>query len=127
MKRVLNRNKLRAIEALLACPTVAEAARMCGLTERTLHNYLSDKEFKAELSKHQGEVVRAGTAALVGLSSESNKVLLELLTDGTVPASVRARVALGIKQHIANALELQDIIERLEALEDASSNQKAGF
>ncbi len=123
----MNRNKLRAIEALLVSPTVGEAAKVCGLAARTIYNYLRDPDFKAELSRRQGEVVKATTATLVGMSHEANRVLLELLKDEEVPASVRARIALGIKQHLTQALEVQDILERVEALENANISKEAGW
>jgi hypothetical protein len=52
---------------------------------------------------------------------------LELLKDEEVPASVRARIALGIKQHLTQALEVQDILERVEALENANISKEAGW
>jgi len=122
-----NRNMARAIEALLVSPTVGEAGKVCGLATRTIYNYLRDPDFKVELSRRQGEVVKATTAMLVGMSHEANRVLLDLLKDEEVPASVRARIALGIKQHVAQALELQDILERVEALENESRNKASNW
>jgi AcrR family transcriptional regulator len=118
----LNRNQKRAIPALLQTSTVADAARVCGLSERTLWRYLNDEEFNEALRKRQDDVIRSTTAALVGLSSDANSVLRDLMMDKQVSASVRARVALGIKRLVHEAVELQDVVSRLEALENETSD-----
>lgn len=75
----LSRNQAKALQALLTCSTIAEAAECCGLTERTLYNYLADDTFKAELRRRQDEILSSTTAALTGLSQEAVKALADAL------------------------------------------------
>jgi len=117
----LSINQKRALDAILKTSTIADAAKLVGLTDRTLWNYLNDDEFNEALEKRQDDVIRSTTAQLVGLSEEAGTVLFELMTDTTVAASVRARVALGIKKLIHEAVELQNVISRLEKLESQDS------
>jgi len=121
----LNPNEKKAIKALLATPSVAAAARRCGLSERTIWRYLNDAEFKAALDDRQDRETRALTAALAGLSSDAMQALHELVTDPTTPPSVRARVALGWLRERRDAIELDALAQRVAALEKLA-NEKGG-
>lgn len=113
----LNTNQRKAIEALLTEPTTRAAARVAGLGERTVHRYLSNPAFKAELRQRQDELLSAATAALVGLSGEAVATLRALLESGDTSASVKARVALGWLRQTREAVELQDLADRVTTLE----------
>ena len=113
----LNRNQVRAIDALLASPSVAAAARACGLSERTVWRYLADPEFKAELRRRQDQAIAATSAALAGLSGRAVEALRDLLADSECSQSVKARVALGVLSARREATELDDLSERVAELE----------
>jgi len=115
----LNRNQKRAIEALLRCPTVAQAARKCGLAERTLWRYLKDDEFKAELRSRQDRAITQTAAALVGMSGDAIEALSGLLADPETPPSVKARVALGWLAERRKAVELDELSDRVTRLEES--------
>jgi len=113
----MNTNKRKALEALLATPSVAAAARRCGLAERTLWRYLNDAAFKAALDSRLDTETRALTAALGGLSSKAIEALHDLVTDPETPPSVRARVALGWLDKRGDVIELSQLSERVSKLE----------
>jgi len=115
---ILSKNQRRALVAMLRCPTIAAAAREVGLGETTLWRYLRDPVFAEALIERQRIVLKTTTTALVGLSELANEALYEILSDTEAPASVRARVALGIWQHRQDAVELVLLEERLAALEE---------
>ena len=117
-KQELSRNQIKAVSALLAHPSVATAAKACGLTERTLYNYLADPAFKAELRRRQDEVIAATTAALVGLSGNAVAVLQDVLSDPEATHAVKVRAALGWLKHTREAVELDALAERVAALEE---------
>jgi len=114
----LNRNQQNALGALLTTPSVAAAARVCGLSERTIWRYLGDPEFERALRQRQDSETRALTAALVGLSGRAVKALRDLLTDPETPPSVRARAALGWLRERRQAVELDDLAQRVGRLEE---------
>lgn len=114
----LRTNQRKAIAALLSEPTIRAAAKAAGLGERTIHRYLGDAAFKTELRKRQDQLLSAMTAALVGLSGEAVETLRALLESGDTSASVKARVALGWLRELHRTLELQDLAERVTALEE---------
>jgi len=114
----LSRNQKRAIQALMATPSVAAAARRCGLTDRTLWNYLGDPEFKAALDARMDKETTALSASLAGLSKDAMEGLHELVNDREIPPSVRLRAILGWLQQRRDVIELDQLVKRMDALEE---------
>jgi AcrR family transcriptional regulator len=113
----LSRNQKNAIKALLSTTTVRDAARVCGLSEATIWNYLQDDEFKQALDRRQDEAIKATVASLVGLHEEAVTVLKEILTDSEASDHVRARIGLGVLDRIHKSVELTEVLDRLTRLE----------
>ena len=114
----LSRNQYKALKALLQCPSVAAAARSCGLGERTLWRYLEGSAFRAELSKQQDGLVAAVTASLVGLGGDAVTVLHEALTDKNTSVNIKTRVARDWLAQMGKSVELADLAHRLDVLEE---------
>jgi len=89
----LSTNQRRALAALLSTPTVGEAARQAKLGRRTIHRYLSDATFKAELRRRQAEVVTATVSALSGLSGDAVKTLHQVMGDPAATHSDRRQAS----------------------------------
>lgn len=117
-KPELSRNQTKALAALLSHPSVATAAQACGLSERTLFNYLADQDFKAELRRRQGKILAATTAALVGLSSQAVETLLEVMNDPGATPATRRKAAQSWLYQARQAVTLTDLADRVEALEE---------
>jgi aryl carrier-like protein len=113
----LGTNQRRALEALLAEPSIRAAAEACKLTERTLYRYLSDPAFRAELHARQDEILAATTAALVGLTGDALSELRRIMTGGDTD-SVRVRAIATWLRHTRDAVELDQLAERVAALEE---------
>jgi AcrR family transcriptional regulator len=113
----LSRNQKNAIKALLSTTTVRDAARVCGLSEATIWNYLQDDEFKQALDRRQDEAIKATVASLVGLHEEAVTVLKEILTDSEASDHVRTRIGLGVLDRIHKSVELTEVLDRLTRLE----------
>ena len=118
-KSELSGNQKKALAALLTSPSVAAAAARCGLSERTLYNYLTDDRFKTELRRRQDAIIQSVTAALVGLSSEAVATLRNLLRDPDASGAVKCRAALGWLAQMRQSVELADLAERVSKLEEA--------
>jgi hypothetical protein len=114
----LNTNQKKALAALLAEPTVKAAAEACGLTDRTLYNYLADPDFKAELRARQDAILASVTSALVGLSGSAVQTLRDLLESETATDAVKCRAALGWLRTVRDVVELADLADRVAILEE---------
>lgn len=115
----LSTNQRRALAALLSQPTVRAAAETAKLSEATLYRYLRQGAFKTELRARQDAILAATTAAMVGLSGGAVTTLQGVLNDPNASASVKVRAALGWLSHTRDVVKLDDLIERVDALERA--------
>jgi hypothetical protein len=115
----LSQNKRRALEAMLSHPSITSAADACKLNRSTLHRYLKDPVFVAELRRRQQIILTSVTSALVGLACEPIDTMRDLLADPDVPASVKARVALGWLAILDKRVDQDVLLERLTQLEAA--------
>jgi len=114
-------NREKALNALLESATISEAAKKCGLNEKTLRRYLDDAEFQTEF--------RAARRVVF----EQNIVRLQLLHEGAVDTlernlncenpSVEVRAASIVIESSRKDFETLDILTRLEALEDEHQKQ----
>ena len=114
----LTTNQRRALRALLACSTVADAAKEAGLGQRTIYRYLASASFKAELRARQDETISAATAALSGLAGTAIETLRAVLADPDASHAVRVRCALGVLEQRRRIGELDDLTERVKKLEE---------
>ena len=117
-KHELSRNQTKALAALLSHPSVATAAQACGLSERTLFNYLADQDFKAELRRRQDKILTATAAALVGLSSQAVETLLEVMNDSEATPATKRKAAQAWLNQGRQAVMLTDLADRVAALEE---------
>jgi hypothetical protein len=108
-------NQEKALTALLASASISEAAKKCGLNEKTVRRYLVDPEFQTEF--------RAARRVVF----EQNIIRLQSLHAGAVDAlernlncenpSVEVRAAQIIVEATRRDFETLDVLHRLEALE----------
>lgn len=117
-----SRNERRALKALLSEPSVTAAAKVAGLSPRTLYRYLARDDFRAELQRRQDAILAGTTAALTGLSGEAVATLRDLMQDPDAADGVKARAALGWLKEMYRASELVEITERLKKIEERVQN-----
>jgi len=117
----LRPNQRKAIEALLAAPSMTAAASLAGCGERTLWRWMHDPGFKAALAEAQREQRRAVSTALRRAGLAAVDTLVAVLGDGTAPTGAKVSAAKAVLElvyrDVADDLEarLGDIESRLEA------------
>jgi transposase-like protein len=79
--------------ALLSTPSVAAAARASGLSRETLHRWLRDPDFRAELDWHRDEAFRIGLCRVVSAAERAVETLTELLRYGSPRVQLKAAKA----------------------------------
>lgn len=107
----------KAIIALLAKGTIAAAARSAGVGERTLHTWLGDPTFSEAYRAARRESVRAATASLQRSSADAVTTIASIMRDKSAPAGVRLAAARTVLDLALQAVELDDVLARLAALE----------
>lgn len=111
----LTRKQEQALVALLAEPTIADAARTTGIGEKTLRRWLQLPEFRVAYRAARQEVFGAAVSRLARIAGKAVDALDKHLDAERPGDSIRA--ASIILDHARQALELDDVIVRIEALE----------
>ena len=109
------------IAALIAEGSIKGAAASLECTTRTLYERMKKPEFKQLYSQAKGEVLKAATAKLQGNLCGAIDTLNEIMTDPEAPKQTRVNSAVSILQYAARFTETTDILERLEAVEEAQA------
>ena len=113
----------RAILALLSEKTIPEAAAKCGISERTLHRWLtSDAAFQADYAAARQAAFEAGIHRVQALTARAVDTLEELLGEKKHPnvrlGAARTVAELSLHQHDADT-----ILRKLDEIETAQRQQ----
>ncbi len=112
-------NKEKILVALLEGVSIRDAAKTSGVSEATIYNYLKDTEFLSEYRNARRQTVENAIGQMQQASSEAVETLRRNLTCEN--SAVETRTAQIIFENSIRGLELTDILERLEALENANN------
>jgi len=111
-----DRKREVAIPAQLSKPTIAEAAQVAGIGERTLRHWLrDDRNFKTAYQEARHQAIQTAVGQLQGLLAKATDTLARTMTCGS-PA-VETRAALAVIEQAFKGAETLDLLERVEALE----------
>ena len=120
----LTSNQARAIAFLVAGNTIEQAAQLAGVNPSTVHRWLKDDLFAAEYRAARRQAVEQSITMLQGMSQQAAQTLIDVMRDTDAPASTRLRAAQAVLAICQRWIELDDIQERLTALEAALAGQQ---
>ena len=109
------RKREQAVAALLTAPSIAEAARLAGIGEATLHRWLREPGFAAAYRSARRQALDGAVGRLqqvAGAAVETLERNLEARAE-----NVQVRAAQILLEQAFKAAELMDLAERVEALE----------
>jgi hypothetical protein len=112
----LSRKKEQAIAALLAKPTVQEAAAEVGISVRTLCDWLRNPAFERAYAQARKSLLERTVAHLLTISTKAVQALERNLHCGEPGPEIRAAVV--ILDHAWKGSEVLDLARRLEELEN---------
>jgi hypothetical protein len=112
--------RARAVVALLSQSTLAAAARVSAVSERTLRRWMADDEdFKLELAEARQAAFQAGMSRVQALAATAVDTLATLMAQETDP-----RVRLGAARTVAElAIDPYDADTILRRLDEIESHQ----
>jgi hypothetical protein len=113
-----------AIGAFMREKSLVEAAKVAGISVSTLKRWLQMPEFQAELMRERRELVSQTNARIQYYSGAAASVAFKLMADASTPSSVRAHLSLALIDRANEAVDREDILVRLAALERAQEETK---
>ena len=112
----------QAIAALINSGSISEAAEQAGVGERTLFSWLTEPEFKEQYRQARREVVSQAMANLQQVCSLAVSTLADIMKDSEASPSSRVTAAKAALELAIRSVETEDILHRLEQLEEATNN-----
>ena len=107
----------RFVAALLAEPTVRDAAAAVGVSEPTAWRYLASPAVQSELTARCDVVLTQVSSGLVSDMQEARSVLMDTMRDQSAAPGVRVRAALGVLDAGLRVLDALMLARRVAALE----------
>jgi hypothetical protein len=111
----------RAINALLSERNTRDAAKAAKVSERSLWRWLTDTDFRAELTRQEGAVIDQATRSLLAMQGAALEVFDKVLTNGTATDANRLRAAEGVLDYLLKLRELNTLEQRIAKLEEAQN------
>jgi transposase-like protein len=109
--------KDRAILALLEHPTMEKAAEAVGVHPATLRRWLRQPEFQESLRQARREKFSQSMGLLHLGTNAAISNLLKIMRDPNQPGSTQVRAIDSLLNRVTKAIEIEDILARLAALE----------
>lgn len=124
--RQLSARQEAFIAAMLQAPSIAAAAQLAEIADKTARRWLDLPEVQAALQAARRQMFSDGMTELKGAISLAVRTLVRLAKDDDTPASVRVRAAeilirQGIEAHTVQELEAR-IAELEEMTKHGSTN-----
>jgi hypothetical protein len=112
-----------AIAALLAQPNLTAAALSCGISERTLRRWMTNKVFATLYKKERGKFFIGIVDLLKSECSCAVQVLAAIANDGKSPAASRVSAASRIIELTLKTGEMQTLEKRVAELEELAKGR----
>ncbi len=106
-----------AVVELLNQPTVRKAAEAVGVNEKTVHRWLKDPTFSAAYREARRIAFRQAMSLTQRYAPIAIQTLAKVMTDEKAPAGSRVSAAEAILRFSRDSIELDDLEERISALE----------
>lgn len=108
----------RAIACLLSEATIAGAASRAGVSEPTLRRWSKQPGFSYAYQRVRQESYRESLRLLRRAANAAITVLVKVMQDAEAPKTARIRAAEVILEHDRKGVVEEDLLMRVQALED---------
>jgi hypothetical protein len=113
----LNAKQQRAVFALLAAPSIVEAARQAGVSEATLHRWLQLPAFREAYAAARQQLAQHALSGLQQAMRTATATLESVMGNKKVAAATRVFAAKVVLETSLRALEIAHLEDRLIAIE----------
>jgi transposase-like protein len=123
-KEKLGPKQEAAVLALLSSRNVEEAARVVGVTSKTLYRWMKEPAFDAAYREAKRAAFSQSIARLHQMTTAAVTTIGKVMLDSSTPPATKVRAADSILNHMTKAIEIEDIEARVSELERAAEEAK---
>ena len=112
----LSLRQLHALPFILANPSISQAAKQCGVSDKQIWDWLNQEEFRSELYRQRTSIISKVTSNLQKASLKASEILIELMENGKTD-TIKHKAAvdlLNLTIKFTNCYELEERIQKLE-------------
>lgn len=117
-ENTLSRRQVRFVSALLTTTTVAEAARLAGISQRTAYRYLENAGVQSAIGRSLDDTLTDATCQATTAVTRALAVLQAILDDPSSPAPCRVGAARLILEAGPRYRQTLDLASRISVVED---------
>jgi len=114
------------ISTLVSGASIKEAAKLHGISERTLHRWLDKPDFSSQLAQAQREISKRVIKSVILKAEKASDVLHEIMINAKVSPHARVASARTLLEFAFKAIDTVEILERVEQLEMQAENDNKG-
>ena len=115
-KKELSLRQLHALPSLLSHPSIAQASKDCGVSEKQIWEWMNQEDFRAELYHQKSNIIARVVNKLQQASLKASETLIDLMDNGKSD-TIKHKAAvdiLNLTMKYTQMYELEDRIQRLE-------------
>ena len=116
LKKRLSPRQLETIPIILATASISEAVKQSKVARITIRRWLEQPLFKKTIEEKRQELFEAGLNRLKASTDKASLVMIALLE--SKDENVRRLTAKDILNFALKALETQDLVDRIEKIEE---------
>ena len=114
----------KAIAALLSCRTVAEAAKLAQVGERSIYRWLKQDTFQSHLRRARRQALSQALGRLQQVADRAVDTLDTTLQNEKATTASRVSAVRAALRFACHGIEIDDFEERLTAVERAQKTNK---
>jgi uncharacterized protein (UPF0147 family) len=122
---ILSAKQEKAIVALLTEPAILKAAEVSGIPHRTLTRWLTEPAFLAAFRSARRESFKHAVGLTQKYLPHAIQTLVQIMADKAAPQSSRVSASTALMKFSRESIELDDVVERVARLEQASEPNSA--
>lgn len=120
------RKRDQLLNALMAFPTVTQAAQAAGVSRTRAYELMAEPEFRDELNRAKRTTLEASTRYMQTAVSECVETLMGIVRDESNAPQVRINAAQVVLSNARAFTEAVDLVPRIEALEELAKADAGG-
>ena len=114
----------KMILALITCKDITTASEKLGISRQAIYNRLQQPTFRKRLQSERQGQMQVASSKLTNITGNAIETLSSVMNDREVSAGTRTKAARILLDICLRTTEINDIVERISAIEETLAESK---